>query len=299
VALSAGITTLRDVGAYQARNNKLRDAVNAMAVPLARILSCGHHITVENGHFWERGIVWNRSRTIEHLVDQVISEGADFIKVMNDDRIFNDDELLAIVNAARKLHKKVACHAYTVAQIQQAAKCGVDTIEHGYPATPEIIELLNDNGVAICPTMVAAVDSVNCEKCEDKKRLLDSFPDCSAQVFREWHDNIARYLPTAFANDLSIISGTDAGIFPTPFDSIHRELELFKIHGGSVWKILQSATVRAASALGIDRITGEICPGKSADLIILQRDPLAGLSESLRHITHVVYRGNVVWKRHA
>lgn len=293
-AVGAGITTLRDTGAFKGRNNILRDAVKEAAIPLARVLSCGHHITVKDGHFWDRGVVWDRNVPIEKLVEAEINAGADFIKVMNDSRIFDDRELRAIVNTAHALGKKVACHAFTEGQILQSIKCSVDTVEHGYPSTPEIMEALRNSGAVLCPTVVAAADSVTCL---DNPQLLESFPDCTAEEFTQWYADVSRHLPAVFANKLPIITGTDAGILPTPFDSIHRELRFFQKHGASAWELLKSATVAAAAALGIENLTGQVTPGRSADLLILAQDPVADLPTALRHIELVMFRGNVVWRQ--
>lgn len=293
VGIAAGITTFRDVGAFQARNNLLRDRINCLPVPFARILSCGEHLSVQGGHFCDRGLIWDGSIPIEELVERVIVNGADFIKVMNDARIFGDNELKAIVSTAHHLGAHVACHAFTETQILQSILCGVDTIEHGYPATREIAELLAERGMSICPTIVAAVDSV--ASLADSK-LLDAFPDCTAQEFRDWHANVSRHMATAFEKNLSVIAGTDAGILPTPFDSLHRELQFFGAHGASFWTILRSATMTASAALGISTDTGQLSAGKSADLVAVRQNPEGNLTAALRDIDYVLFRGNVVWE---
>ena len=115
---------------------------------------------MHGGHFCDRGIIWDRNcASIESIVEGVIKKGADFIKVMNDDRIFDDAELGAIVRTAHAMNRQVACHAFTIPQIAQAIHCGVDTIEHGYPVTAEVLQQLIDSNIALCPTLVAAVDS--------------------------------------------------------------------------------------------------------------------------------------------
>ena len=196
----AGVTTVRDAGAYLGRNSLLRDFVRKHPCPVARILSCGHHITMHGGHFCDRGIIWDRNcASIESIVEGVIKKGADFIKVMNDDRIFDDAELGAIVRTAHAMNRQVACHAFTIPQIAQAIHCGVDTIEHGYPVTAEVLQQLIDSNIALCPTLVAAVDSLDIS-CRESIR--ETFPDCTIGEFLDWHEKLRKHLPIAFGTDL-------------------------------------------------------------------------------------------------
>ena len=86
-----------------------------------------------------------------------------------------------------------------------------------------------------------------------------------------------------------IVAGTDA----TPGFSLHRELELYVRAGISAPEVLQIATLGAAAVMKHDNQLGSITPGKLADLIVVDGDPTARISE-IRRVELVVKNGTVI-----
>jgi imidazolonepropionase-like amidohydrolase len=292
-ALKAGITTIRDVGAYGGRNNIVRDILNKEpSVYKFRLLSCGNHVTVEGGHWSDRGRAWNKKESISKHVQDEIDAGADFIKVMNDEVIFNKDELKEIVETAHRNNVKVACHALSEYAISLALDAKADTIEHAFPISEASIKQILSQGTYLCPTFVAAYDTIYAPNIVE---VLSAFPDCSYDEFKEWYNLLIENIPVAFKNEIKVLAGTDAGTLPTPFNSIHREINFLTQLGASNLEALQSATINPAMAFGLEKEIGSLEIGKSADLVLLNKNPLVGnIKEALETIELVISKGFVV-----
>lgn len=290
-ALKVGVTCVRDVGAFSAYNNQLRDMIELDIREFTfRIVSCGNHITTKNGHFFDRGFVCDPNESsLEAVVLNELQTGTDFIKVMNDDPIFDLCELQIIAAACKKMKRKFSCHASTKETIDLAFNAGADTIEHAACYSEEFCNKVIQKGVFICPTFVSALDSVN--HIDD---VLKVFKDCKKEDFVNWAEFLRQNLPKTFKAGVKVIAGTDAGTFPTNFQSLPREIIEFTKLGATNLQALQSATILAAEALDIAAITGSLEVNKSADLVLLGKDPIDNLEEAIRDIKMVVSRGHIV-----
>ena len=300
-ALDAGITCVRDVGAYEGYNNKLRDFIEANQTDRPyRVVSCGRHITRtdkdEDPHFWDRGVAWNpKKESLKEVIYREAELGADFIKIMNDNRIFDFEELKQIVGICRELGKKLACHAFKSDTVEDAIRAGINSVEHAVCFTNELIEIALEQGTVFCPTLIAAQDSVDCQKDSKMANTLEkAITDCEKHEYIEWLDLLYAHLPTTFKSGVKVIAGTDAGIFPTNFQSLHREITSYIDHGATELQALQTATINAAEALDIDDKVGTIEVGKSADIVLLKKNPLKDLRGSLADIALVMSRGKIV-----
>lgn len=291
-ALGVGVTCVRDVGAYSAYNNRLRDIVEERPEDFRfRIVSCGHHITKHNGHWRDRGIVWDPQEiSLRDIVIREFETGADFIKVMNDDPIFSTAELSVIATTCKENGRKFACHAFKKETIDCAFNAGADTIEHAVCYSEEFCEKVIEKGVAICPTIVSALDSV-----KDLEDVLECVcDDCSGNEIIEWYEFLKKNLPRTFKAGVKIIAGTDAGTSPTNFQALPREIIQYKKLGATSLQALQSATINSAEALNISDITGSLEVGKSADIVILGKNPLEYFEEAIVDVKMVISRGYIV-----
>jgi imidazolonepropionase-like amidohydrolase len=291
-ALKVGVTCVRDVGAFSAYNNRLRDIIEADPQKYKfRIVSCGHHITKHNGHWSDRGVIWDSNKfTLRETVLNELAAGADFIKVMNDDPIFDLYELNEISKTCKENGRKFACHSFTKKTIDLSFAAGADTIEHAACYSEEFCQSVIKKGVSICPTVVAALDSINPKYIKDVVALNH---DCQVEDFEEWASFLIEHLPKTFSSGVKVIAGTDAGIFPTGFQSLPRELIHYCNIGATNLQALQSATINAAEALDIANITGSIDVNKSADLVILGKNPLVTLEKALHDLKVVISRGYI------
>lgn len=291
-ALSVGVTCVRDVGSYSAYNNRLRDIIEEEPQSYRfRIVSCGHHITKQGGHWSDRGVIWDPHQiSLKDIVKRELEDGANFIKVMNDDPIFSLDELKDIATTCKEVGKNFSCHAFKRETIDRAFDAGADTIEHAACYNDEFCEKVLKKGVKICPTFVAAIDTI-----QDMDEVLECIcEDCTQDEITEWFEFLKENLPRTFKAGVKVIAGTDAGTFPTDFKSLPREIIQYKKLGASSLQALQSATINAAEALGVSDITGSIETGKSADLIVLGKNPLENFEDAIVDVKMVISRGYVV-----
>lgn len=289
-ALKVGVTCVRDSGAFSAFNNRIRDLVDTNKEFTFRIISCGHHITKENGHWNDRGILWNPKKySLKQMVHNEIEAGADYIKVMNDDPIFSLDELKTISSACKDIGRKFSCHACTRKTIDLAFDAGANTIEHAACYSDEFCERVIEKGVAIYPTAIAAVDSIN-----NISEVVSLNNDCNQGDFVDWYNFLHEHLPKTFKAGVKVIAGTDAGTYPTNFQSLPREIIQLNKLGATSLQALQSATINAAEALDIDHIAGSLEINKSADFVLLGKNPLDNIEEAILDVKVVISQGCVV-----
>lgn len=290
-ALKVGVTCVRDAGAFSAFNNRIRDIVDDNHKEFAfRIISCGRHITKRKGHWSDRGVLYDPPKSsLKEMVYNELEAGADFIKVMNDDPIFNLDELKMISSACKEVGRKFSCHACTKETIDLAFDGGADTIEHAACYSDEFCERVIKKCVAVCPTVIAAIDSI-----ENIDEVLNLNKDCNQDDFKNWHNFLHEYLPKTFKAGVKVIAGTDAGTFPTNFQSLPYEIIQLRKLGATNLQALQSATINVAEALGITDITGSLEVNKSADLVFLGKNPLDNIEEAIVDVQMVISRGHIV-----
>lgn len=289
-ALKVGVTCVRDVGAYSAHNNRLRDMIETDVPQFTfRIVSCGHHITIPKGHLWERGVLWKRGKlSLKKIVLKEFANGADFIKVMNDDKIFELRELNIIALACKEKGRKFACHGFTKDTIDLAFNAGADTIEHAACYSEEFCQKVIQKDIAICPTVTAAVDTI-----ENIDEVLSIYKDCKKKDFEDWANFLHQHVPKTFKAGVKVIAGTDAGTIPTNFQSLPREIIHLSRLGATNLQALRSATIYAAEALNIADRTGTLEVNKSADIVLLGKNPLDDLEKAIRDVKIVISRGHI------
>jgi imidazolonepropionase-like amidohydrolase len=223
-------------------------------------------------------------------VREQIAAGADWVKLYADYRrapgapstaTFTLEELKAAVDEAHSAGKPTAAHATTDEGTRRAVMAGFDTIEHGYGASRETLQLMKDKGTVLCPTMAAA---------EAIARYGGWKPDQPLPAgLRQSQES----LKLAREVGVVIVCGSDAGVFAHGDNA--RELELMVADGMPAPEALRSATLVAAKVIRRENELGQIKAGFAADLVLLKSDPLADIG-ALRQIAVVVARGQVVSK---
>jgi len=299
--LEAGFTTLRDLGTEGAgyADVALRDAITNGIVPGPRLVVVTRAI-VATGCYGPSGYDprWNMPKgaqvadgvaEVRRVVRAQIAAGADWIKVYADYRrraggsatpTFSQEELNALVQEARSAGLRVAAHATTDEAIRRAVRAGVATIEHGYGASAEVLSLMKEHGVALCPTLTAA---------ESMARYAGWQPGSPEPAdLRAAKAMFAR----ALASGVTIACGSDVGVFSHGQNA--RELELMVACGMSPVEALRSATIVAAEVLGREDRLGRIEKGFIADLVAVRRDPLEDIA-AVTHPVVVLKEGRVVF----
>jgi imidazolonepropionase-like amidohydrolase len=283
VALSAGVTLVRDVGSFSHRGMEVRSAVETGLIRGPKIVTCGSLITSRAGHVHDIGREVEGVSACTEAVREEVSFGADFIKVTNDPPGLSREELSAITNEAHRLNKLVACHAFTEDAVTLAMDADVDTIEHAAPFDETMATAMCEQRVILVPTLHCAI-----ETCRDTS--LSMVDAKHIPMFERWLDNLRENLPLAFQAGVMIAAGTDAGFPPLEFNAVVSEIKALLGVGASALQALRAGTRVAAAACGLTDSHGAISPGMQADIVVLPDDPLKDI-DVLRHPRMVIRSG--------
>ncbi len=285
-ALRAGITTARGAGSIRNLELVLRDAIAAGQVPGPRLVGAGSAIGITGGHGHQFGIEADGELALTRAVRQQVRDGADVIKIVASEAamltttglapgqlVYGDAELTeseigAIVAEARRLHVRVMSHAQGSESVIASARGGVDSIEHAWLADRAAIEALAASGAFLVPTLV--VTDVN----RDLPGLTPTQRERQELIERRHRASTE----AAIELGVPIATGTDTGEVGVTADMVWREIVLLHDHGASPMAAIKAATSAAARLLGLDAEIGTAAPGKRADLIMVDGDPLADLA---------------------
>ncbi|HEU4410221.1 MAG TPA: amidohydrolase family protein [Polyangiaceae bacterium] len=304
LTLDAGFTTVRNVGAEGYADVALRDAIAAGEVPGPRVLASGPALGITGGHCDETLLPYEFHVKAEGVADgvpavqqkarEVIKYGADLIKICatggvlskgDDPRAsqYTLEEMQAIVADAHRLGRKVAAHAHGGQGIVWASRAGVDSIEHGSYIDDAGIAEMKKNGTYLVPTLY--LGDWLLENAE-ARRLPPFFLKKAREVLPTARRNVQR----AFAAGVKVAFGTDSSVYPHGLNA--REFAVYVRLGMTPLKAIQTATVNAADLLGIADQAGSIEPGKWADIIAVEGDPLKDV-KALESVTFVMKGGFV------
>jgi imidazolonepropionase-like amidohydrolase len=305
--LRAGFTTLRDLGSSGRAVFALRDAIRDGIVTGPRLIVAGEPITPTGGHSDPRlshhhellpspgpaeGIA-DGPFEVRKAVRAQIERGADVIKVTATGGVLSesnagteqqllDDELKEAVQVAHMLGRRVAAHAHGAAGIKAALRAGVDSIEHGTFLDEEAIGLFKQTGTFLVPAVMAG------ETVAERAKIAGYYPPSVQAKALEVGPRVKKALSTAHAQGVKIAFGTDSGV--TDHGSNARELAYMVQAGLSEAEAIRAATVGSADLLGLAREIGTVEPGKTADLIATQRNPLVDITE-LQRVVFVMKSG--------
>ena len=307
--LMAGFTTIRDLGNTPEQINALRDAVNKGWVDGPNIIA-GQIVSVTGGHMDVDGMSPDilKMKSPETLCDgpyecrkavrHAVKYGADAIKIASTGGVLSDtntgtgqqmadDEMVAIVEAAHALGRKVTSHAHAAEGINAALRAGVDSIEHGSYANEESIKLFKQNGAYLVPTLLAGDTVVNMAKTS----TFMSEP-IKAKAIRVGADMLANF-KRSYEAGVNIAFGTDSGV--SKHGENAKEAVLMYNAGMTTSDVLKSATVNAAELAGLSNKVGTLEVGKNADIIATDASPLSNIEELLD--VDFVMKGGKVYKR--
>ena len=209
-ALMAGVTTLRDVGSYDARGLLAKKLVENEKIIGPRIYTCGHSLTPYRGHWFERSReVEDNPKSIRKAVEGEINSGADFIKIMIEIPVFfSKSTILEAVKTTHKYHKKISAHAAYPKSIKLAIEAGVDTLEHTGNIPKVLLNRAIRQGITIIPTYYIAHESVN-NPLEaflfDTDASIPGTKQDAYQLVVKWLNILDKGLPKLFKSPISTI----------------------------------------------------------------------------------------------
>jgi imidazolonepropionase-like amidohydrolase len=305
VTLEAGITTVRNVGASGFTDVALRDAINAGDVPGPRMLVSGPPLGITGGHCDNDLLPFQYHATadgvadgveqVQHKVRETIKYGADLIKVCATGGVLSkgDDpnasqytleEMKAIVADAHRLGRKVAAHAHGAQGVIWASEAGVDSVEHGHLMNDAAIATLKKNGTYLVPTLYL----VDWHREHAAEANLPDFARKKMEMVSQTSKANAK---KAFDAGVKIGMGTDAAVYPHGLNA--RELAVYVSLGMTPLQAIQTATINDADLLGWSDKVGTLEPGKWADIIAVDGDPLQDIT-TLQHVKFVMKGGEVI-----
>lgn len=201
---------------------------------------------------------------------------------------FSLAEVTAIVETAHAAGKPVMCHAYGGNGAQIALDAGVDSIEHGADLSDAQLEQMVNQGTWLVPTFavltgVVAIDTAS-------PGLLPSYVAGKA---RQLLATQRASFKKAVSLGVKIALGTDAGGLGHGRNA--RELGLMVAAGMTPSQALVAGTSMAAQCIGLGDETGLLAPGRFADLLLVDADPLADISalENRSHLRLIMKDGAI------
>ncbi len=316
IAVMNGFTTVRDLGTEGAMyaDVDLKTAIARGVIPGPRVFASTLAMAPTGmypltGYAWELRVpegvlIADGVDGVRKAVRDQVKFGADWIKLYADGRYyktsdprrplrswvkFSKAELEAIVDEAHRLGRKVAAHAMAWDGIDAALTAKVDSIEHGYGLTDDLIDRLVKQNVYWCPTIY-----VGTWVAQGRGGIWPEMVPIEKEAFGR-----------ALKRGARIAYGTDAGGYAWT-ENQAKELSIMVRYGMSPMAAIQSATSVAAALL--DPIcppqapscpasnVGTLAAGKLADLIAVGKDPLKDVS-ALEQVQFVMKNGEVLKSR--
>ena len=279
--IRSGVTQVRSLGTRDYLDIKFKNAAKKGGYKWPGIITAGPLICMSGGHGWRGGREIDGVDEARKAARQVIREGADFVKFSATGGVMTPGvepgspqltfpEMEALCFETNKAGKRSATHAQGSGGILDAVKAGVTSVEHGIFLTDEIIALMIEKGTWLVPTLAAPYNIV-------KHGLEGGIPEYAvrkANMIIGAHNESFR---KAYKAGVKIAMGTDAG---TPFNEHGEswfELKLMCENGMSPMEAIVVTTKNAAELLDIDKDYGTLEPGKYADFIVLDGNPLENL----------------------
>jgi imidazolonepropionase-like amidohydrolase len=306
--LASGVTTVRSLGVDHFADVGIRELNHAGVADLPDVLAAGYHVrprpadaffldVPQLADLMTGGV--NGAENVRRMVRALIAHGADEIKIMATERaglpetdprkrVYSDEELAAAVDEAKKAGRTVAAHAHGDEGAAAAVRAGVRTIEHGTYLSDQTLALMKERGTCFVPTIATVVD------------LIDVGGDYDNAVLsvrgRAMLPRVRDAAKRASRMGVRLVAGTDTDYGVRSTRRLQDEIAELVDAGLSPMDAIKAATSVAAQCLGVDQRIGTVKPGLEADLIAVDRDPLADVG-ALRDIVLVVNNGRVAINR--
>ncbi|MES2776084.1 MAG: amidohydrolase family protein [Bacteroidota bacterium] len=311
ITLMAGFTTVRDLGGSGV-NVSLRNAINKGLVVGPRIYTAGKSIATTGGHADptngyrkdlmgdpgpKEGVI-NGPEDAYHAVRERYKESSDLIKITATGGVlsqakdganaqFTEEEIRAIVTAAKDYGFKVAAHAHGAEGMKRAIRGGVNSIEHGTFMDDEAMQLMKQYGTWLVPTVIAGKSTA------DSAKIPGYYSDIVTPKALATGPQIQNTFAKAYKAGVKIAFGTDAGVYPHGKNWM--EFSYMTEAGMPPMEAIKAATISAAELLGEKDRLGSIQVGKLADIIAITGNPLKDV-QSFGKVVFVMKDG-VVYKQ--
>jgi imidazolonepropionase-like amidohydrolase len=270
-SLRSGVTTMRIMGEEDWLDVYTRQAIRAGTLAGPNLIIATRGLTASNGH--------GRAKSAFDGVDEIrrgarenLAHGADFLKLFAtggvasgtglESAVYSLDEMRVAVEEAERKGTYVAAHAHGGPGLQLAVQAGVRTIEHAALASEADVELMQRHDCWVVGTYSILFHPDGIERGDAANPQIHG-------AMLAARERVAQAVSRIFSSGLRFALGTDSMHGHMAF-----EVQTALRFGLAPAAALQAATLRGAEALRIEAHTGSIEPGKAADIIALDGNPL-------------------------
>ena len=303
-ALSSGVTTMRDLGSRNEVVFPLKEGITNGIIPGPRLLVAGPPITTTGGHCNMFGTEANTSEEVVKAIRQQFKLGADCIKIMSTGGGFtpgtnvrapqySTDILKKAVNDAERLGLKVAAHCHAAEGVKNCVEAGIHNLIHCswlasnpselYDYDRDVADQIAEKGIYVDPTL--ALSHLN------KLRGRAIRPDSGAMRDPEKRFEILRDM---WDRGVKFVTGMDSGMTNAHFDDFAYIPEVMVNNMYiSPLEAITCATKTSAECLGMEDEIGTLEAGKSADVIVVNGNPLEDITK-LHDVNTIISQGTLV-----
>ena len=313
--LDQGFTSLCSAAAAKPRLDVvIRNAINAGQLPGPRMLAATPEMTVSGGlgdvRLWHLhrdtfAIVCDGPDEFRRTAREMCREGVDTLKInpsgdefvpyaRAQQTVMNDAEVEAVCEVARSRGKRVAAHARSAESVKMSLRHGVDIIYHATFADAEAIDALEEakERVFVAPTIGITYATLN-----EAAPWGITVSVAEGLGLRREIEHAVGVIKELKQRGVRILPGGDYGFAWNPVGRNARDLEHFvNMFGYTPMEAIVAATRDNAFAVGLEGQVGELAPGKLADLIVLNKDPIADITvlQGGKHLSWVIKDGRIV-----
>jgi len=313
ITLEAGFTSiLGNCGYGNYADLFLREAIDCGWVPGPRLWTSGPAVTstLRRGLHARYGLlprpyeVADGVEEVRRLVRGHIVSGVDWIKVLATYAVgspdgepammnLNGEELKVIAEEAHAHRKRAKAHLEGRETTKDALDAGIDIFLHGFYIDEDDAELMSKRGIPLIPTLAWRGELV--------RTGAPGQPGWYLQKAKSYGPSHLSSFKRAREAGVLIAAGTDCSGGGSSGDFIRhgenaKEMEYLVRNGMAPMEALAAATGNVAEAFGLGMLIGTVEPGKLADIIVVDGDPLRDVTilQEKRRISKVIKNGEVV-----
>jgi len=304
-ALEAGITTIRDCGCTGHVDFALRKAVAEGLVKTPRLVLSGIPICMTGGHGWDVMLEADGPDEVRKAARLQLRAGADNVKFIATGGILTPgteigvaqltaEEMRAGIEEAHKAGRITAAHAHGAQGVKNAVQAGIDSVEHGYLMDEEAAEMMIKAGTYLVATSTAVRNVVT------HGVKVGIKPDVVRKAEQGMESHVKSF-QRAWKMGVKLAMGTDTGVPMTRHGNNLDELVYLVEMGLPAMEAIMVSTLYSARLLKLDHLIGTIEPGKLADIVIFDGDPLADIKivQDKTRLKWVILDGEAIVRRQA
>ena len=296
LALSCGYTAARSAGAVHRIDMALKQAIAEGLYPGPRLLAASRDICATGGmadwnpSYLKLGmeglaLIADGPDQVRAAVRRSIKDGADVVKcyIGGDallphtpvgDCTYTLDEVRALVDEAHMRGRLTAAHVRGTRSTRVAAEAGVDSIEHGTHADDETLRMIADQGQFLVPGLRYLYSII-----ENGPRFGITEAVIGPSGLRDEIKRAGDTYRRARELGIRMCPGGDFGFAWCPHGEYAKDIQVFvDVIGYSPLEAITCATRHGAELMHLQDRLGTLEPGKLADLVVVDGDPLADIA---------------------